>query len=183
MARHYGLEPENAVKFNFDEEEFNFFERLMVKFFTSSFFTKMDVYCVRYFGGSVSTRLTSLARDIAYQRTLVLKTIGSKTGQIRTCALPYVMDEGRYCIIGSRAGGPIHPAWALNLRRNPACWTYINRKYTPCRAEEAKGEVRDRIIEHIATNYTDMIHEYIETAHPRVIPVMMLTPCKQYETK
>ena len=103
MARHYGLEPENAVKFNFDEEEVNVFQRLMVKFFTSSFFTKLDVYCVRYFGGSVSTRLTSFARDIAYQRTLVLKTIGSKTGQVRTCALPYVMDEGRYCIIGGAA--------------------------------------------------------------------------------
>lgn len=181
MARHYGLEPENQVAFTFDEKEFNFFQRMMVKFFTSSTFTKLDVFCVRHFGGSVSTRLTSLARDIPYQRALVLKTIGSKTGQIRTCALPYVMDEGRYCIIGSRAGGPIHPAWMLNLRRNPACWAYINRKYTPCRAEEAEGEVRERIIDHIATDYTDMIHEYIRKAHPRVIGVMMLTPCKQYE--
>ena len=181
MARHYGTEPENEVKFNFNEEDFNVFQRMLVKFFVSPTFTKLDWLCVRYFGGSASTRLTSLARDIPYQRTLVLKSIGSKTGQIRTCALPYVMDDGRYCIIGSRAGGPIHPAWILNLRRNAACWAYIDRKHTPCRAEEAKGEVRDRIIDHIATDYTDMIHEYIRTAHPRVIPVMMLTPCTQYE--
>lgn len=181
MAKHYGKEPENAVKFNFDEDKVNFIQRALVKLFTSQLWTDLDVYCVRYFGGSVSTRLTSLARDIPYQRTLVLKTIGSKTGQIRTCALPYVMDEGRYCVVGSRGGGPIHPAWVLNLRRNPACWAWIDRKYTPCRAEEAQGEVRQRVIDYIANEFTDMVYEYERTAKPRIIPVMMLTPCTQYE--
>jgi deazaflavin-dependent oxidoreductase (nitroreductase family) len=181
MAKHYGQEPENAVQFNFDEEEFGAVQRVMVRFFTSALWTDLDKYCVRYFGGSMSTKLTSLAKEMPHQSTLVLETIGSMTGQMRSCALPYVIDEGRYCVVGSRAGGPIDPAWVLNLRRNPACWAWINRKHVPCRAEEATGEVRQRVIDFIRDNYTDMIDEYQRTAAPRIIPIMMLTPCKQYQ--
>ena len=182
MARHYGIEPENAVKFNFDEGQVNFIQRALIKIFTSRAWTKLDVLCVRYFGGSVSTKLTSIARNMPHQRTLVLRTVGSKTGQLRTCALPYIMDNGRYCVVGSRAGGPIHPAWVLNLRRNPACWAWINRKYTPCRAQEAPPEDRQRVMDHIRENYSaELVDEYERTAYPRIIPIMMLTPCRQYE--
>jgi deazaflavin-dependent oxidoreductase (nitroreductase family) len=180
MARNYGQEPENAVKFNFDEGNVGFVERTLIKVFTSQTWADMDVLCVRYFGGSATTKLTSIAKDMPHQKTLVLKTIGAKTGQVRTCALPYVMDEGRYCMVGTRAGGPIHPAWVLNLRRNPACWAWIDRKYTPCRAEEAPAEDRQRVIDHLRDEFGDLIDEYEQTAHPRVIAVMMLTPCTQY---
>lgn len=180
MARYYGQEPENEVKFNFDEERASALERVAVKIFTSKTWTSIDTHCVRYFGGSVSTRLTSIASDMPYQSTLVLESIGAKTGQLRRCALPYVMDEGRYCVVGSRAGGPIHPAWALNLMRNPACWATINRKRTPCRAEEAQGEERQRVIDYLENTYGDLVREYQRTAHPRLIPVLVLTPCKQY---
>ena len=181
MAKYYGQEPENAVKFNFDEEEFGVVQRTMVRFFTSQLWTDLDKHCVRYLGGSMSTKLTSLARGIAHQDTLVLESIGSKTGQLRRCALPYIMDEGRYCVIGSRAGGPIDPAWVLNLRRNPSCWAWINRKHVPCRAEEANPVDRKRVVDFIRDHYTDMIDEYERTAAPRIIPVMRLTPCPQYE--
>jgi hypothetical protein len=83
-------------------------------------------------------------------------------------------------MVGTRAGGPIHPAWVLNLRRNPACWAWIDRKYTPCRAEEAPAEDRQRVIDHLRDEFGDLIDEYEQTAHPRVIAVMMLTPCTQY---
>ena len=179
--RHYGTEPENSVQFNFDESGVSFLERALVKFFTTQTFCDIDKLCVRYVGESVQTKFTSLAKpDLPYQKTLYLQTVGSKTGRIRSCVLPYVMDEGRYCVAGTRAGGPIHPAWALNLRRNPSCWAWIDRKYTPCRAEEAQGEVRERVVNTIRDTYGTTIDEYTQTAHPRVIPIMMLSPCKQY---
>jgi deazaflavin-dependent oxidoreductase (nitroreductase family) len=180
MAKHYGQEPENAVKFNFDEGEVSFVERQLIKFFASTAWLQMDILCVRYFGGSVTTKLTSIAKKVPYQATMVLKTIGSKTGQVRTCVVPYVMDNDRYCVVGTRAGGPIDPAWALNLRRNPSCWAWINRKYTPCRAELAQGEERERIMQYLRDTYGEWVDEYERTALPRIIPVMMLTPCKQY---
>ena len=63
MAKHYGQEPENAVQFNFDEEEFGVLQRAMVRFFTSALWTDLDKHCVRYFGGSMSTKLTSDPTD------------------------------------------------------------------------------------------------------------------------
>ncbi|MCY4426845.1 MAG: nitroreductase/quinone reductase family protein [Halieaceae bacterium] len=173
----YGTEPENRVKFEFDEEEFNVFQRLLIKFFTTRLWTNLDIYCVRFFGGSVSTKLVSMSKGLPYQPAVVLKSIGAKSGKIRTCALPYVMDNGRYCVFGSRAGGPIHPAWVFNLRRNPSCWIWLKRKRTPCRAEEAKGEERQRIVDKVKARYS-LMEEYERKAHPRVIPVIMLTPLK-----
>jgi len=109
--RYYGTEPENRVKFNFDEERVSFAERAMVKLFTTQAFANIDKLFVRYLGESVQTKFTSLAKpDLPYQKTLYLQTVGSKTGRIRSCVLPYVMDEGRYCVAGTRAGGPIHLA-------------------------------------------------------------------------
>ena len=131
MAQRYGGEPENAVKFKFDGGELNFFQRMMVKFFTPRVFAHVDVLCVRFFGGSVMTRLTSLARGIAYQRTLVLKTIGSKTGQIRTCGPPYGLrnrrrrawkNQGSNCLMERRGAElrlrqPVPPFCDRSVRR------------------------------------------------------------------
>jgi len=69
----------------------------------------------------------------------------------------------------------------LNLRRNSACWAGIDRKYTPCHAEEAHGEQRQRLIDYITNKYGDMILEYERSARPRIIPVMMWKPCPQYQ--
>ena len=173
----YGTEPENRVKFEFDEEEFNVVQRLLIKFFTTRFWTMLDLYCVRFIGGSVSTKLVSLSKDLPYQPTIFVKSIGAKSGKIRSCALPYVMDNGRYCVLGSRAGGPIHPAWVFNLRRNPSCWIWVNRKRTPCRAEEAKGDERQRIVDTVKASYS-LMEEYERKAYPRIIPVIMITPLK-----
>jgi hypothetical protein len=53
----------------------------------------MDILFVRYLGASATTQLTSSAKGMPHQRTLVLKTIGSKARHVRSRALPYARDE------------------------------------------------------------------------------------------
>src|SRR5919202_159512 len=50
---------------------------------------------------------------------LLLTTTGRKSGEPRTAPVVYLADGDRYVVIGSNAGNPRPPAWALNLHANP----------------------------------------------------------------
>jgi F420H(2)-dependent quinone reductase len=70
--------------------------------------------------------------DIVYRKTngwighrtlwvpsLLLHTVGAKTGQARTTSLSYARDGGDYLIVASKGGDPRAPGWYHNLRKNP----------------------------------------------------------------
>ena len=48
-------------------------------------------------------------------RTLLLTTIGRRSGSPRQVPLLYVERGGGYVVIGSNWGGEEHPAWSANL--------------------------------------------------------------------
>src|SRR5438128_12463725 len=50
---------------------------------------------------------------------LLLTTTGRRSGQPRTAPVVYLADGDRLAVIGSNAGNPRPPAWALNLRAHP----------------------------------------------------------------
>ena len=66
--------------------------------------------------------------------TLLLRTTGRRTGQMRTNALNYFEEGGRYIVVASRGGSPNPPAWFLNLQANPAVEIQIARRRIPCTA-------------------------------------------------
>jgi hypothetical protein len=39
----------------------------------------------------------------------------------RPLPLLYQEMEGKYVVIGSKGGAPMHPSWYVNLRANPEC--------------------------------------------------------------
>ena len=51
--------------------------------------------------------------------TLLLTTIGRRTGRTRRTPLIYGRDGDRYVVVASAGGQPNHPAWYLNLRADP----------------------------------------------------------------
>jgi F420H(2)-dependent quinone reductase len=70
--------------------------------------------------------------DIVYRKTngwighrtlgvpsLLLHTVGAKTGQARTTSLSYARDGDGYLIVASKGGDPRAPGWYHNLRKNP----------------------------------------------------------------
>jgi deazaflavin-dependent oxidoreductase (nitroreductase family) len=51
--------------------------------------------------------------------TLLLTTIGRRSGRPRRTALIYGRDGDRYVVVASKGGAPEHPLWYLNLRAQP----------------------------------------------------------------
>ncbi|WP_028479724.1 nitroreductase family deazaflavin-dependent oxidoreductase [Nocardia sp. CNY236] len=66
-------------------------------------------------GGRVGHRL------LAGRPTLLLRTVGRKTGQQRTSALTYTRDGADYVVVASNGGSPQPPGWLANLKARPEC--------------------------------------------------------------
>ncbi len=156
-------------------------EKLLFRIFVSKPGTYFDIALVRLTGWSLITKLVTLGQKRHYQPSMVMKTIGAKSGEIRTCVLPYSRDGDRYVIVGSKAGAPTDPAWAINIRRNPSCWLHINRKRVPVRGYEAQGEERERIWQRLVDGGAQLYVEYQEKAYPRILPVIILEPLKPWK--
>lgn len=106
--------------------------------------------------------------------TLLLTTIGRKTGRSRTSALIYGRDGADYMVIASTGGTPKHPSWYLNLRANPAAEIQVKADRIPVHARTATGAERERLWE-VATGYWPNYAVYL-TRTSRVIPVVLLSP-------
>ncbi|WP_028479726.1 nitroreductase/quinone reductase family protein [Nocardia sp. CNY236] len=60
--------------------------------------------------------------------TLLLRTVGRKTGQQRTSALTYARDGADYLVVASNGGSPRPPGWLANLKARPECEIQIARQ-------------------------------------------------------
>lgn len=71
--------------------------------------------------GSIIYRLFGDRMRIMGRPLLVLETIGAKSGQARTTVLGWFPDttSDSWLVVASYAGAARHPAWFLNLAKNP----------------------------------------------------------------
>ncbi|MDY6810003.1 MAG: nitroreductase family deazaflavin-dependent oxidoreductase [Actinomycetota bacterium] len=60
--------------------------------------------------------------------TLLLRHTGSRTGRLRTSALTYATDGGKYLVVASNGGSPRPPAWLGNITANPRCEIQVGRR-------------------------------------------------------
>src|SRR5688572_31644172 len=88
----------------------------------------IDRFLTRWTGFSAMSFQYSLAGRRPYTPSLLLTTIGKRTGKLRTVVLPYVRVDDNLVVIGSNAGGPSDPNWAHNIRANGTCWINVNRR-------------------------------------------------------
>lgn len=106
--------------------------------------------------------------------TLLITTRGRKTGKLRRTALIYGRDDGRYVVVGSNGGAKKHPAWYLNLRREPTVDVQVLGEKFSARASTSKGEERQRLWRIMAQIWPD--YDGYQKRTSREIPVVILDP-------
>ena len=107
--------------------------------------------------------------------TLILKTIGRRTGNPHLTPLIYGRHGREIVVIGSKGGAPEHPAWFLNLKAAPeVAFQVADKKYRgPWRVPE--GAERAEVWNHMVELYPPY-SDYQARAAGREIPVVLLDP-------
>jgi deazaflavin-dependent oxidoreductase (nitroreductase family) len=105
---------------------------------------------------------------------LLLTTTGRKTGRPRTWPLTYLREGECLIVIASNGGQPNHPAWYLNLRKNPQVSIQLGDRTHAMIAQAAEGDERARL-------WARVVHEYpayagYQRKTDREIPVVILRP-------
>ena len=105
---------------------------------------RLDQLVSKFTGGR-----RSFAGIAAGLPTVILTTIGAKSGEPRTVALLGIPHPDGVAVVASNYGAARHPAWYHNLRANPAAtvtlegdtWDAVARLAAPGQREEiwAKG--------------------------------------------
>ncbi|MCM6773546.1 nitroreductase family deazaflavin-dependent oxidoreductase [Nocardia sp. CDC159] len=109
--------------------------------------------------------------------TLLLRTVGRKTGQPRTNALTYARDGKDYLVTASNGGSPRPPGWLANLKSAPDSEIQVGRRRIAVTARVTypddpeyarRWALVDKVNRGRYTQYQKM------TTRP--IPVVVLTP-------
>jgi deazaflavin-dependent oxidoreductase (nitroreductase family) len=106
--------------------------------------------------------------------TLLLTTVGRKSGRVLILPLIFGRSGPDYVVVASKAGAPSHPAWYLNLEANPEVQVQVKGEKFTAHAHTAHGEER-------AALWTKMVEIYApyaqyQTMTDREIPVVVLKP-------
>ena len=104
--------------------------------------------------------------------TLLLTTIGRKSGEGRLIPLIYGEDNGTYIVVGSKGGHALHPSWYRNLVAYADVKVQVKADRFSARASTASGEERNRLWALMA-NIWEGYDEYQERT-VREIPVVVL---------
>src|SRR6202041_2303690 len=74
--------------------------------------------------------------------TLLLTTVGRKSGQVLTLPLIFGRSGPDYVVVASKGGAPAHPAWYLNLQANPEVQVQVKAEKFKARAFTAGPKER-----------------------------------------
>ena len=107
--------------------------------------------------------------------TLILKTIGRRSGQPHLTPLIYGRHGREIVVIGSKGGAPEHPAWYLNLTAAPeVAFQVVDKKYRGG-WRVAEGAERTAVWNTMVELYPPY-RDYQVRAAGREIPVVLLDP-------
>ena len=131
--------------------------------------SRIHWYIYRISRGRVGKQLGKLS-------ILLLTTTGRKSGKKRSVPLTAIPYGIRYILVASFGGSPVHPAWLINIRQNPAVQIRVGSMVTQAKAS---------IIETTDTGYAEMWGKAIaiyggyddyRRATSRHIPIVVITP-------
>lgn len=105
--------------------------------------------------------------------TLLLKTVGRKSGKTLIAPLIYGVYGGEWVVIASKGGAPEHPAWFLNLKAREETEFQVATQAYRASWREVEGEERERVWAYMQELYPPYA-DYQVWAGDRVIPVVML---------
>jgi deazaflavin-dependent oxidoreductase (nitroreductase family) len=109
--------------------------------------------------------------------TLLLHSVGRKSGKPRTSALTYGRDGARYLVVASKGGAPTSPAWMHNVLAAPTCEIQVGRdRITVVARKVVPGDPEyDRMWATMNAINHGRYSEY-QKKTDRPIPVIALTP-------
>jgi deazaflavin-dependent oxidoreductase (nitroreductase family) len=128
--------------------------------------------------------------DAVYQKTngwighrtlwipsLLLHTVGAKTGTARTTSLSYARDGGNYLVVASKSGDPKAPGWYHNLKADPNVEINVGPKRFGVTAKPVLPDDPDytRLWQIVNKNNGNRYEAY-QKKTSRPIPVVVLTP-------
>ncbi|WP_167379626.1 nitroreductase family deazaflavin-dependent oxidoreductase [Amycolatopsis pretoriensis] len=108
-------------------------------------------------------------------RTLLLTTVGRRSGEPRQVPLLYVERGGGYVVIGSNWGGEAHPAWSANLLAQPKAAVAIAGRTVEVTGRLLTGDERQEMWDAVAL-YWPAYDRYAVRAGDREIRVFLLEP-------
>jgi deazaflavin-dependent oxidoreductase (nitroreductase family) len=137
----------------------------------------IDRMLVRWTGWSMITWQYTRAAGRPYQPSLLLTTIGRRSGALRSSVLPYYRVGDHLVVCGTRGGGPHDPLWVGNVRADGHCWLRVRRRLVPATARVAEGTERGEVFDAVAAQHGGL-RRYQEQAstYGREIPLVVLTP-------
>lgn len=106
--------------------------------------------------------------------TLLLTTLGRRSGQPRRTPLIYGRSGDDYVLIASKGGADSHPEWYLNLREHPRVRLQVGADRFDAVARTAGPEEKQRLWP-IMTQQWPAYDEY-QRSTDRDIPLVVLTP-------
>jgi deazaflavin-dependent oxidoreductase (nitroreductase family) len=109
--------------------------------------------------------------------SLLLHTVGAKTGQARTTSLTYARDGDAYLIVASKGGDPKSPGWYHNLKANPKVEINVGPKRFGVTANPVLPDDPDyaRLWQIVNKNNGNRYEAY-QKKTSRPIPVVVLKP-------
>ncbi len=110
--------------------------------------------------------------------TLLLTTIGRKSGNESVMPLLYGKVDDGYAIIASKGGDPKHPGWYHNIRAQGEIKAQVASDVFQAKTRVAAGGEREAIWEQMVAMYPPF-GDYQVKAGDREIPVVILEPIRQ----
>jgi deazaflavin-dependent oxidoreductase (nitroreductase family) len=114
--------------------------------------------------------------EAARMPVLELTTTGRKSGKLHSVMLTSPVQEGpAIVIVASRGGDDHHPAWFLNLRKNPEVEVAMSGRSTQhMRARIAGTAERARLWPRVVAAHAN--YQTYQTRTDREIPIVLLEP-------
>jgi len=109
--------------------------------------------------------------------TLLLTTIGRKSGKERTNPVNCMQDGDNYYIVASLAGYDAFPQWYLNLEKNPRVWVQPKKKKVPATARTLTREEKAPLWPRLLAE-GQPLWAYFQMFTDREFPVVIVSPEK-----
>jgi deazaflavin-dependent oxidoreductase (nitroreductase family) len=106
--------------------------------------------------------------------TLLLTTVGRKSGEPRTVALVFLRDGERCVVVASLAGYDQNPAWYANLKADPRCQVQLSRAKMAATAREATEAERKELWPRLVAILP--LWDLFQKQTTRAFPIVVLTP-------
>lgn len=106
--------------------------------------------------------------------TLLMTTIGRKSGEPRTTPLIHGRDGDDYLVVASMGGAPHHPNWYRNLEANPSAQIQVRSEHLHVTARTAADEEKPRLWKIVSDLWPN--YDVYQSRTERRIPVVVLTP-------